>query len=110
MIKLDEKQKKAILGVAIALCLLVAGSKIYKVYKSFQPPFEAGECFNVENPQLGTVNFKVVENDKANKTTDAVGTINEPFGMPGVRLSIPVRVGFDDLRNDPSVSAAKCEN
>lgn len=104
---LDAKQKKAILAVGIALCLMVAGSKIYKFYLSLQPPFAVGECFSVES-QLGTINFEVVENHKAEKTTDAVGTVNAPFGMVGVSIKVPVRVSFDELR-DTTVKAAKCE-
>jgi hypothetical protein len=106
---LDSKQKKAILGVGIAICLLISGTKLYSFYKSLQLPFQVGECFKVVGTQLGDVNFKVVENNKTDKTTDAVGTINAPFGLEGVKIQVPVRVSFDDLRNDPSVKAAKCE-
>ena len=83
---MNEDQKKILLGLGIALCLAVAGSRIYKFYQSLQPPFQVGECFAISDPRVGTVVFKVVENDKANHTTDAVGTINEPFGLPGVKL------------------------
>lgn len=101
--------RKYLLGVAIALCLVVAGSKLYKFYLSTQPPFAVGECFSVESQQLGTINFKVIENHKNEKTTDAVGSVNNPFGMEGVNIKIPVRVGFDDLRDATVVKAAKCE-
>ena len=104
---LDSKQKKALLAVGITICLLVAGDKIYKFYQSLQPPYQVGECFSVDS-QIGTINFKVIENNKSEKTTDAVGTVNGPFGMMGVKIQIPVRVSFDDLR-DATVKATKCE-
>jgi len=93
--KLDQKQKNAILGVLIFLCLLMAGSKVYKAYKAFQPPFEVGECFTVSDPRVGTVEFKVIENDKKSSTTIAVGSVEL---MPGLKVQVPVQATFEEIR------------
>lgn len=106
---LDSKQKKALLGVGITICLLISGTNLYSFYKSLQPPYEVGECFKVVGTQLGDFNLKVVENNKNDKKTYAVGTINAPFVLEGVKIQVQVRISFYYLRNDPSVKAAKCE-
>lgn len=105
---LDDKQKKGLLGVAIAICLLVAGSKIYKFYQSLQPPFAVGECFSVTDPRVGEVKFEVVENDKTNKVTTAVATIKNPFGLEGVSIQVPTQGSFDEIR-ESGAKKVSCE-
>lgn len=93
---LDTKQKKALLAVGVTICLLIAGTKIYNAYQAMQPPFEVGECFLISDPRIGDVKFQVVANDKVNRTTDAVGSLEV---LPGMELQVPIRASFDDIRN-----------
>ena len=105
---LDQKQKNGLLGVAIAICLLIAGSKLYKFYKSLQPPFAVGECFSITDPKVGEIKFEVVENDIKNKRTTAVATINNPFGMEGVSIQVPTQGSFDEIR-ESGAKKVSCE-
>lgn len=99
---MSPEQKKALLGVAIAICLIVAGDKIYGFYKAHQPPFEVGECFQISDPRIGQVKFQVVENDRIEGTTKAVGKIENVFGIAGVSIQLPVKASFDEIReSDP---------
>lgn len=91
-------QKKAFLGVIITICLLVAGTKIYRFYEAHRPPFNVGECFSVTDDKMGELKFQVTENDNAKAVTTAVATINNPFGLQGVKLQIPVRGSYQEIR------------
>lgn len=100
-----KKQTKALLGVAIAICFLVSADRIYKFYKAHTPPFAIGECFSVTEPQIGTVHFKVIDNDRKAARTAAVGTIEF---MPGVKIQIPINASFEQIRSS-NPSKEECE-
>ena len=102
---LDTKQKKALLAVGVTICLLIAGTKIYSAYRASQPPFEVGECFLISDPRIGDVKFQVVANDRVNRTTDAVGSVEV---LPGMELQVPIRATFDDIRNS-SAEKTECD-
>jgi hypothetical protein len=96
---MSPEQKKALLGVAIAICLIVSADRIYKFYLERQPPFAVGECFSIDDPQIGNVKFQVVENDKVKATTAAVGKIENIFGIQGANVEVPVKASFQELRD-----------
>jgi hypothetical protein len=97
--------KKAIIGFAVAVCLLIAGAKIYNFYQSTQPPFEVGECFSISDPRVGEVKFEVVENNLKDSTTVAIGSVEV---LPGVQLQVPVKATFEEIR-ESNPKAVSCE-
>ncbi len=105
---MNPEQKKALLGVAIAICLIVAGDRLYKFYQEHQPPFAVGECFSFTDPQVGEVKFEVVENNKVEGSTAAVGKIENVFGIAGVSIQIPVKASFQELR-DSGAKKVDCQ-
>lgn len=97
--------KKALLTIGVVICLAIAGHKIYGYYQSHQPPFAVGECFSISDPRIGDVNFEVLENDKQNKITTAVGNVEL---MPGVQVQIPVQATFEEIR-ESGAKPASCQ-
>lgn len=100
--------KKALLGIAITICLLVAGSRIYKFYQEHRPPFKVGECFEVTDKSIGTVKFTVESNDTASSSSVIVGRMDNFLGIPGVSIRLPVKVSFKDIR-DAEPKKVDCE-
>jgi hypothetical protein len=105
---LDSKQKKALLGVGVALCLLVLTSELVKAYDKYIPPYREGKCFELEGTPVGPIKFQVVENNMSGSYTVAVGTIKNPFGLEGVTIQVPVKAGFQDLRQSQT-KGVSCE-
>jgi hypothetical protein len=102
---MSPKQKKALLGVALALCLLIAGDRIYRFWESHRPLAEVGECLEIVDPQAGVLKFHVMANDNTNSLTEGVIDIEI---LPGLKVQVPVRVSYEELRG---ISAKKvsCE-
>lgn len=96
--------KKTLVGIAVAVCLFIAGLKIYSFYQAHQPPFEVGECFSIFHPQIGDVKFEVVENDKTEMTTVAVGQVD----LMGYTIQVPVKATFDEIR-ESGAKEVSCE-
>lgn len=100
--------KKILLTVALSVCFIVAGSKVYKFYKAHQPPFSVGECFQIEDDNTGPIKFKVTDNDRLNAITSADGTSDNFFNIPGVRIQIPIKASFESIR-DSNATKVDCE-
>lgn len=99
-----SKMKKTLLAIGISVCLLIACLKIYKFYEAHQPPFAVGECFSVSDPKLGEVKFTVVENNKKDATTIAIGEVD----LVLFKVSIPIKASFQDIR-DSGAKKVDCQ-
>lgn len=92
---LDLKQKNALLGVGVALCLMMSADKLIKFYQERQPPFKAGECFVITDPRVGEIKFQVVENDKLKAESTLVGEVDMGFA----KLTVPAKASFEEIRD-----------
>lgn len=102
---MSPKLKKALLGVALAICLAVAGSRVYKFYQSTQPLAEPGECLQIVDEEAGAIKLHVVENHQNTHETDAIAEL-EP--IPGLKIGVGVRIPYKDLR-EMGATKVSCE-
>lgn len=103
---MSPQQQRALLGVAIFMCAVISGDRIYKFYESTQPLAQPGECLSLPDPNYGPLKTRVVSNDDSIKTTYGIVELNN--FMPGVKLEIPIKATYKELR-DLGVTKVSCE-
>lgn len=89
---------KGLLGVALALILMVSADRAYKFYLASQPPFQVGECFQVQIPDMGLAKAEVTANNTAERTSDIKITIDKYAGMEGVTVHAGATGSYADIR------------
>lgn len=95
--------KKALLVVGVAICLLIAGHKVYNFLEGRKPAAAVGECLGITDPNVGDVQIEITANDNSTKTSDVVISFEV---MPGARIYAPAKVSYEELR---SLGASKVE-
>ena len=91
--------KKYLIYIGVALCLALAGHKIYTTYKSYfqnKPLAQVGECLEIQDEKLGRLEVKITKNDDQAGVSEAIVAIDI---MPGSKLYAGVKVKYSELRD-----------
>lgn len=84
-----------LLTVGIIICLAVSINRVYETYFVTKPPAKIGECLQIIDPNMGSIQLKITSNNADTESSDAIATAEI---SPGVTIKAPVVAKYSELR------------
>lgn len=88
--------KKYLLAIGVLICLGIAAHKVYDTFLANKPLAAVGECLEIQDPQLGRLELKIVKNGDEAGVSEAIVSVEI---IPGAKMYVGAKAKYSELRD-----------